>query len=464
MMVSHNPESKTSRWRRANELAISIAISTIMPITALVASPGRAAAQVERISVSGDGAQANADSYQAVLSDDGSVVAFRSNASNLVAGDTNQWTDIFVRDLGAETTVIASRRPDGSESTNFSQRPSLSGDGRYVVFETPYENQTILTTGLYDRVLDSNSYLLFLQNSAGNPSYPRQARLEPVLSGDGSVLALRSLGEFQSVSPPEASPIDDDNNSAHDVFLYDWTASPVEPMQRVSRLTNGDELNADSRRPSLSHDGRYVAFMTYSDLLFEDTNSRPDIVWKDRQSGALELISAAPGGAAGNGASFNPAVSADGSVIAFRSAATDLVAGDLNGQWDIFVRDRNSGATTRASVRSDGGEADGRSLQPSISDDGRFVAFRSMASNLVDGDSNARADIFVHDRTTGQTLRVGQPAGEESDGHSAAPAISGNGAWLVFESDATNLVPGDDNGSRDVFRAPNPLFTTRRGK
>jgi len=424
-----------------------------------------AGAQVERISVADDGAQAGADSYQAAISDDGSIVAFRSNASNLVAGDTNQWSDIFVRDLGAGTTVIASRQPDGSESVNFSQRPSLSGDGRYVVFETPDENATILSTGIYDRVLDTNSYLLFLQNSGGNPSFPRQARLEPVLSGDGAILALRSRGEFQSVSPPAAAPPDDDNNFAHDVFVYAWAASPVEPIRRVSRLTGGDELDADSRRPALSHDGSRVAFMTYSDLLSNDTNSRPDIVIKDATSlaGVLELVSITPGGQSGNGASFNPAVSADAMVVAFRSEASDLVADDDNARWDIFVRDRMAATTTRVSVASDGTQADHHSSEASISDDGRFVAFRSLASNLVDGDANSRADIFVHDRTTGQTVRVGQPAVGESDGHSAAPAISGNGAWIVFESDATNLVPGDDNGARDIFRAPNPLFGTPRG-
>lgn len=438
--------------------------ATALTATILLLLAAPLAAQVERISVASDGSQAEADSYQAAISDDGSVVAFRSNAANLVAGDTNQWTDIFVRDLGAGTTAIASRQPDGSESVNFSQRPSLSGDGRYVVFETPFEVQTILVTGLYDRVLDANSYVLPDRNSSGNPTWPRQARLEPVLSGNGAILALRTLSELPNVFPEAAKPTDDDNNLAHDVFLFDLTASPVEPAQRVSRLTDGSELNADSRRPSLSHDGRYVAFMTYSDLLFEDTNSRPDVVWKDRQSGALELISAAPGGAAGNGESFNPDISADGNVIAFRSAASNLVADDTNGYWDIFVHDRSTGTTTRVSVRSNGGEANSGSLEPTISGDGRFVAFRSMATNLVDDDTNGRADIFVHDRANGQTVRVGQPAGAESDGNSAAPAISGDGAWIVFESDATNLVPGDDNGARDVFRTPNPLSGMRRGQ
>jgi len=451
-------EEPRSRDRSPARLAASL-----LGLLVVVAYMTPARAQVERISIADDGAQAGADSYQAAISDDGSIVAFRSNASNLVAGDTNQWSDIFVRDLGAGTTVIASRQPDGSESVNFSQRPSLSGDGRYVVFETPYENATILSTGLYDRALDTNSYLLFLQNPAGNPSFPRQARLEPVLSGDGAILALRSRGEFQSVSPPAAAPPDDDNNFAHDVFVYAWAASPVEPMRRVSRLTVGDELDADSRRPALSHDGSRVAFMTYSDLLASDTNSRPDVVVKDTVSAVLELVSITPGGLAGNGGSFNPAVSADATVVAFRSEASDLVAGDDNGRWDIFVRNRTAATTARVSVASDGTQANHNSSEASISDDGRFVAFRSLAGNLVSGDTNRRADIFVHDRATGHTARVGQPAVGESDGNSAAPAISGNGAWVAFESDATNLVPGDDNGARDIFRAPNPLFGTPPG-
>jgi Tol biopolymer transport system component len=428
----------------------------------LAASPATHA-QLARVSLTADGSQANADSYQAAISDDGSVVAFRSNASNLVAGDTNQWSDIFVRDLAGAMTVIASRQPGGSESVSFSQRPSLSGDGRYVVFETPYENATILSAGLYDRVLDTNSYLLFLENSAGNPTYPRQARLEPVLSGDGAILALRSRGEFQSVSPPAAAPPDDDNNLAHDVFIHEWSASPVEPLRRVSRLTSGDELDADSRRPALSHDGSRLAFMTYSDLLGSDSNSRPDVVVKDTASEVLELMSITPAGFAGNGGSFNPAVSADAMVVAFRSEASDLIAGDDNGRWDIFVRDRAAATTTRISVASDGTQADHHSSEASISDDGRFVAFRSLATNLVPGDTNGRADIFVHDRATGQTVRVSQPAVGESDGNSAAPAISGNGAWIVFESDATNLVAGDTNAARDIFRAANPMAAGNRG-
>jgi Tol biopolymer transport system component len=174
-------------------------------------------------------------------------------------------------------------------------------------------------------------------------------------------------------------------------------------------------------------------------------------------------MSITPAGFAGNGGSFNPAVSADAMVVAFRSEASDLIAGDDNGRWDIFVRDRAAATTTRISVASDGTQADHHSSEASISDDGRFVAFRSLATNLVPGDTNGRADIFVHDRATGQTVRVSQPAVGESDGNSAAPAISGNGAWIVFESDATNLVAGDTNAARDIFRAANPMAAGNRG-
>jgi len=227
----------------------------------------------------------------------------------------------------------------------------------------------------------------------------------------------------------------------------------------VSRLTTGDELDADSRGPAISEDGSLLAFMTYSELVLNDANSRPDIVLKDLQSGILELISLTPGGDAGNGGSFNPAISADADAIAFRSEADNLVAGDTNARWDIFVRDRAAGTTTRVSVASDGSQGNHHSMEASISDDGRFVAFRSLASNLVTDDDNNRADIFVHDRNTGQTAIVSRPPGGQADGHSANPVISGNGQWIAFESDATNLVAADTNQARDIFRVANPLWS-----
>lgn len=428
----------------------------------LLAASAAVHAQVERVSVTASDGQSNADSYRAAVSDDGQVVAFQSNADNLVAGDANDWTDVFVRDLATGTTERVSLQPDGSETASYSKHASLSDDGNLVVFEGRNPASGITVSALTDRAGGTTVHLLPRSVSGGNPGSPRIARLQPVLSGNGAFVAFRSRATFQDAWPEIVRPPGDDGNSAFDVFVMDIHSAPTPPLERVSRLTGGDELDADSRSPVLSDDGRFAAFETYSDLLSIDTNNRADIMLKDRGNGVLALISTTPGGAAGNGSSLQPAMSGDASAVAFRSEASDLVPGDTNGRWDIFIRDHALATTTRVSVAFDGGEANHNSAEPSVSDDARFVAFRSMASNLVADDTNARADIFVHDRDTGETAIVSRPPGGQSDGHSANPAISGDGAWIVFESDATNLVVGDNNGARDIFRAANPLATTGR--
>jgi Tol biopolymer transport system component len=413
-----------------------------------------ASAQIERVSVAGDGTQSNGDSYKTAISDDGSTIAFQSNAGNLVAGDTNGWVDVFVHDLDADTTDIASLQPDGSETQSYSKAPSISGDGRIVVYES--RPGGITSVSVFDRDAGTVEHILpSTQN--GQPVAPVIAHIEPVISGNGQFVAFRTKDNLQGLFPESIRPVNDDQNTTFDVFIYDRQTQPTPVVQRVSRLSNDNQLDADSRRPDLSQDGRIVAFMTYSELIPGDGNNRPDIVVRDRHTGLLEVISINPGGTTGNGNSFGPTVSGDGRFVAFRSEADDLVPGDSNGHWDIFVRDRIDGTTERVSLSSSGEQADHHSAEPSISDDGRFIVFRSSAANLVPDDANNRADIFVHDRNTGQTARVGQPPGDEADGHSANPVISGDGNWIAFESDATNLVSGDTNRARDIFRAPNPL-------
>ncbi|MEE4637497.1 MAG: hypothetical protein V2J42_01995 [Wenzhouxiangella sp.] len=414
------------------------------------------AAEIERISVAGDGSQASGDSYRAAISGDGAVVAFQSNAANLVAADTNGWVDVFVRDLDTGSTTIASLQPDGSETQSYSKAPSISGDGNIVVYESRPGGRT--SVSVFDRAAGTVEHILPSTGSGGLPVPPATARLEPAISGNGQFVAFRTRDTLQVLHPPSIRPENDDLNTTFDVFVYDRQTQPAPPVQRISRLSNDEGLDADSRRPAISGNGRFLAFMTYSELIPDDANNRPDVVLKDRDTGLLEVISITPGSTTGNGSSFDPAISGDGRFVAFRSDADDLVPGDSNGSWDIFVRDRVAGTTERVSVSSSGEQADHHSAEPSISDDGRFVAFRSTASNLVSDDSNQHADIFVHDRLTGQTVRVGQPPNDESNGNSANPAISADGAWIAFESDATNLVDGDTNRTRDIFRAPNPLL------
>src|SRR6266511_706579 len=167
---------------------------------------------------------------------------------------------------------------------------------------------------------------------------------------------------------------------------------------------------------------------------------------------STSLVSVASDGTQGNDPSSGPATSSDGRVVAFHSIATNLVAGDTNAEIDIFVRDRQTAETTRVSVASDGTQANDLSVLPAVSGDGRYVAFESDATNLVTGDSNVRRDIFVRNRQTPETTRVSVASdGTQANDLSVLPAVSGDGRYVAFESDATNLVTGDSNVRRDIF-------------
>jgi len=435
---------------QARILALAVAISGCLSAAA--------GTQVERVSLAGDGSQANLDSYEAAVSDDGSIVAFRSSATNLVTTDTNGWGDIFVRDFNAGITEMVSIRPDG-EPFGFGpiHRPSISDDGQLVVFTPRHPNGRSVTL-LRDRVAGSSEYLMLDESDGGNPTGPSRGRLNAAISGNGQFVVFDSLSTLGGLFEVDLRPIDDDNNATFDVFIHDVATDPPPQVERLSRDSTGDEGRGESIEPGVSDGGRWVAFHSYADdLVAGDVNEHEDVFVRDRDTDITELISANPSGAPGNDDSIQAAISGNGQFVAFRSRATDLVAGDTNGRWDIFVRDRTAGSTARVSVSGSGAQADHHSTDPDLSDDGRFVVFRSLASNLVPGDTNNRADVFVHDRTTGETAIVSKPATGESNGTSHAPAISGDGAWIVFESDATNLVAGDTNSARDVFRAPNPL-------
>ena len=206
-------------------------------------------------------------------------------------------------------------------------------------------------------------------------------------------------------------------------------------------------INIERFCPTLAADGRFVAFGSdATNLVTGDTNAVSDAFVYDRVTGTTERVSVSSAGAEANGTSFAPAISADGRFVAFPSEATNLVPGDTNGVTDVFVRDRLTGTTERVSVSSAGAEANGTSFAPAISADGRFVAFPSEATNLVPGDTNGATDVFVRDRLTATTDRVSvDSAGAQANDRSDFPAISADGSVVAFVSTATNLVPDDTN-------------------
>jgi Tol biopolymer transport system component len=233
-------------------------------------------------------------------------------------------------------------------------------------------------------------------------------------------------------------------------------AAPEPATQRVSVSSSGGQAGGLSFEPALSGSGRFVAFQSLaSDLVPGDTNGVVDVFVFDRRSRRLERVSVSSSGAEATGGTIAvepPWLSACGRVVAFPSDAHGLVAGDTNGVWDVFVRDRSRGRTIRASVRSSGAQANGRSNNLRVSDNGRFVVFESEASNLVRGDTNRATDVFVHDLRGGETTRISiSSAGGHGNGPSSDPAISADGRFVSFSSEASNLVRGDTNHVSDVF-------------
>ena len=236
---------------------------------------------------------------------------------------------------------------------------------------------------------------------------------------------------------------------------------------RVSVSTSGTEGNNLSADPSLSADGRYVVFRSYaSTLVPDDSNGQADVFVRDRSTDTTKRVSVANDGSQGNGASHTAplrAVSADGRSVVFMSNASNLVAGDTNNGFDVFVRDLVAGTTERVSVASDGTQANGISYSATISADGRYLAFESQASNLVPGDTNNAPDAFVRDRQAGTTERVSvSNTGQQSVGDlsSLRPAISADGRYVAFNSYADNLVPNDPDNGFDLFVRDRVASTT----
>jgi Tol biopolymer transport system component len=257
--------------------------------------------------------------------------------------------------------------------------------------------------------------------------------------------------------------VPDDTNATWDVFVRDRQTGTTE---RVSVDSQGVEGNGFSGLYgiALSGDGRYVAFESRANNLVPgDTNGFRDIFLRDRVRGTTDLVSLATDRKQGNGNCYHLAISIDGRFVAFSSLATNLVPGSTNGFDQVFLRDRASGTTELVSISSYGYEANDASEPDAVSPDGRYVAFGSFASNLVVGDTNACNDIFIRDRYSAVTELVSVQTGlAQANGNSAWASISADSRYVTFTSDASNLVAGDTNANRDVFLRDRLRGTTER--
>jgi Tol biopolymer transport system component len=411
---------------------------------ALVAAIPSAADVTERVSVSSAGIEGNGSSDDPAVSVDGRYVAFRSEANNLVPGDANGCRDIFVRDRMLGTTEVVSVSSAGAQGDADSACPSISADGRYIAFQSDaadlVEGDTngVWDVFVHDRLTGETDRVSI--SSAGTEGNGNS--YDPSISADGRYVAFPSCA---------SNLVESDTNGSPDVFVHDRQTGGTE---RVSVTSAGAQAQGCSGWPSVSADGGCVGFYSHSANLVEgDTNGVADVFVHDRLSGTIERVSANSVEVEGNDCSpCYPSVSLDGRYVAFDSRATNLVEADNNGTWDVFMRDRLTGDTERVSVSSAGMEGNNWSQYRAISADGRSVAFESGAWNLVEGDTNGAWDIFLRDREAGTTKRVSvSSAGAEANDRSHWPSISADGSCVAFDSWASNLVPDDTNGLWDVF-------------
>jgi hypothetical protein len=399
-------------------------------------------AAISRVSVDGAGVQANFESYLPFLSGDGRLVTFTTSATNLVAGDTNATQDVYAFDRTTCTPTRISISTGGAQSSSPSGGGVISADASVVGFVSQGselvagDTNSAIDAFVRNRILNQTTRVSLGTGSvqANGPSVP------PVFSGDGRYAVFSSLAN---------NLVSADTNGVADIFIRDRNTGTTTRILGTGSV----QPNGSAGVYTISDDGRYIAFASEaSNLVAGDTNGHRDIFLYDRTTAALTKVTpdiASPPGVL----NYSVDLSSDGRYLAFSSNASNVVASDTNSVADAFVFDRTTAQTTRVSVSSANGEGDGESIFPSISGDGRFVVFLSSATNLVAGDTNGFADVFLRDRLLNTTERVSVDAsGTQANGASEfAPAISANGAVIAFDSVATNLVANDTNNASDIF-------------
>jgi len=411
---------------------------------ALACLTAGAAAQ-ETFLLSANSAQeaSNGASYRASISADGRYFAFDSDGSNLVAGDTNGARDVFWRDRQFGTTVRVSVSTSGAQATGASESPSISADGRYVAFASGAADLVVGDANSNSDVFvhDMQTGATTVESVGTSGVFGASASRNPDISGDGRYVVFESLaGNFDPL----------DTNGLNDIYLRDRQTGVT---LRISRAAGGGPANGASSKPRISSDGAFICYESAaSNLIAGDVNGVSDVFVYDVQAGSTLAVSANPATLIGNAQSLEPDIDATGAFVAFTSFASNLTPNDTNGVQDVLRWRRSNGGIQRMSVSSAGAQTPGQSVNPCISADGSMVAFASFGGNLVSGDTNVAADIFVRDVSAGTTTRSSvDSSGAQSNGNSFTPAISADGTVVAFNSAATNLYAGDVNGAADLL-------------
>jgi Tol biopolymer transport system component len=436
---------------------LALAILVVM----LAPPPPASAARGETLLVSRasgpSGAASDGDSNFARISADGRFVVFLSHASNLSPDANPAYMNVFLRDTQTGATTLVSRATGvaGAGADDDCGNPTVSADGRFVAFDSfaddlsPDDSNSFQNVFVRDTM--TNTTILVSRAAGASGAAANDASFSPAISADGHAVAFVSRADNLSA---------DANILWDNVFVRDLVTNTV---TFVSRATGPAGTGGDgaSDSPSISSDGRFVAFESHADdLSSEDDNTLTNVFVRDTLMNTTVLVSRATGaaGAAANLGSYFAAISADGRYVAFQSGADNLSPDDNDIFQNVFVRDLTT-ATTVLVSRADGASGvggDNNSYKPSISADGRFVAFESGASNLSPAATDAYEEVFVRDLTSNTTTLVSRVSGfgPVADNHSYSYgfALSGDGRFVTYESLGNNLSAEDNDAVDNVFR------------
>jgi Tol biopolymer transport system component len=442
---------------------------------------------LQMISVAGDGTPGDGDSFTTpAISADGRYVALQSTSTNLIPGSASGFADIYLRDtcIGAASgctpsTTRISVNDSGELPNGNSRSPAISADARYVLFDSSASN---LVSG--DTNGQSDVFMRSTCIGAPDGCVPHTFRVSLTNGGsegndDSRVGTVSADGRYVAFHSVATNLVSGDTNGYLDVFVRDTclgVAAGCTPSTiRVSVATDGTQGDNHSFNAMISENGRYVAFKTGAkNLVPNSPTGIPDMLVRDTCRGAASACSpstmnvniAYDGGQPDGQLDIAPSIDTTGRHVAFTSFSNNLVTNDTNGLADVFVRDTCAGAsgctqrTGRISVAFDGSQSNQGSADPSISADGRYVAFDSLATNLIPGGTLAPKDVFVRDTCFGAascsptTILVSRSlSGSDGNGESLNPALSSNGQYVVFMSSATSLIDSGSNGNYQVWIA-----------
>ncbi|MFQ5401706.1 MAG: hypothetical protein ACE5E7_19170 [Anaerolineae bacterium] len=446
---------RSTKWyRRVTAVAwpfLLLVILVLLTLGALAMLAG-GTTNLERISLGTGGAEANDSSFYVYLSADGRFAAFESYASNWAADGLPNFVDVFLRDRQTDMTIKVSHGYDGSNTDDDSIDPTLSADGRYLVFNSYATN---LVPNDTNRDLWFRDGLdVFLYDRMTGQTQRVSLTWEGKQVDGNSFGTITPDGRYVVFSSNGPNMVQGENNAARysSIYLRDWRTGA---MERIAKAVDGGYPNGMLSNISASYDGRYIVYKgEASNLVANDTNGVSDIFLYDHQTGKTIRVSEPPGGGNANGLSGQPWITSDGQYIVFKSYATNLVPSDTNNQADIFVYTVATGEVRRVNLSAAGAQANGEGKDPSICDDGRFVSFTTDANNLVPGDTNGRRDVFLVDLARNEIwVATKNASGGWGNGRAHRSYLTPDCRLIGFASEASNLVANDANGARDIFLA-----------